>query len=76
MSRRIYRVSSTRTGDEWLVRAHNQAQAIRHVVKNEYRAAVAGQETLIEMLSAGAKVLDTDDEPELDLDDEPSEVTA
>jgi len=76
VSRRIYRVSSTRAGDEWLVRAHNQAQAIRHVVKNEYRAAVAGQETLIEMLTTGAKVLDTDDEPELELDDEPSEVEA
>ncbi len=76
MSRRIYRVASARTGDEWLVRAHNQAQAIRHVVKSEYRAAVASQETLIELLTAGAKVLDTDDEPELELDDEPSEATA
>jgi hypothetical protein len=76
VSRRIYRVSSARTGDEWLVRAHNQAQAIRHVVKSEYRAAVAGQETLIELLTTGAKVLDTDDEPELELDDEPREVEA
>lgn len=74
--KRVYRVISARTGDEWLVRAHNQAQAIRHVVKSEYRAAVAGQETLIEMLTAGAKVLDSDDEPELELDDEPSEAAA
>lgn len=76
MSRRIYRVSSARTGDEWLVRAHNQAQAIRHVVKSEYRAAVAGQEDLIALLTAGTQVLDCNDEPELELDDEPSEVTA
>ena len=71
--KRVYLVFSARTGDEWLVRAHSQAQAIRHVVKSEYRAAVAGQETLIEMLTAGAKVLDSDDEPELELDDEPSD---
>lgn len=74
--KRVYRVISARTGDEWLVRAHNQAQAIRHVVKSEYRAAVAGQETLIEMLTAGAKVLDSDDEPELEIDGEPGEVAA
>ncbi len=74
--KRVYRVISARTGDEWLVRAHNQAHAIRHVVKSEYRAGVASQETLIELLTAGAKVLDTDDEPELELDDEPSEAAA
>jgi hypothetical protein len=74
MTRRVYRVASSRTGDEWLVRAHNAAQAIRHVVRGEFHAAVASQETLIEMLGAGAKVLDTNDEPELELDDEPGEV--
>jgi hypothetical protein len=73
MTRRVYRVASSRTGDEWLVRAHNAAQAIRHVVRGEFHAAVASQETLIEMLGAGARVLDTNDEPELELD-EPGEV--
>jgi len=65
-------VISARTGDEWLVRAHNQAQAIRHVVRGEYRAAVAGQETLIELLLAGVKVQDANDKPQLEID-EPDE---
>lgn len=69
MSRRIYRVSSARTGDEWLVRAQSQAQAIRHVVKSEYRAAVASQETLIEMLTGGAKVEDAGADVPLDVYD-------
>lgn len=39
MTQRIYRVINTQTAAEHLVRAHSQAQAIRHVVSHEYRAA-------------------------------------
>lgn len=55
---RIYRVFSVATGDDWLVRAGTQAQAIRHVVADQYRAQVAGQETIVDLLSRGGTVLD------------------
>lgn len=65
---RIYRVINTKTADEYLVRASSQAQAIRHVVADEYRAAVAGQETIVELLLAGAKVHDAGAELQLDIE--------
>ncbi len=58
MTTRIYRVFNTATGDDWLVRAGTQAQAIRHVVADQYRAQVAGQETIVEHLSGGGAVMD------------------
>lgn len=58
MTTRIYRVFNVRTAAEHLVRASSQAQAIRHVVADEYRAAVAGQETIVELMSHGARVMD------------------
>jgi hypothetical protein len=64
MSARIYRVLNTTTGDDYLVRAHTQAQAIRHVVADQFRAQVAGQETIVEHLTAGGVVLDATTEPE------------
>ena len=76
MSLRIYRVINTETAAEHLVRAQSQAQAIRHVVKETYRAAVAGQETIVELLTSGVKVQDAGAELQLDIDDEPSEATA
>lgn len=72
MAQRIYRVINTETAGEWLVRAHSQAQAIRHVVRETYRAAVAGQETIVEALTGGMKVLDAGAELQLDID-EPNE---
>lgn len=74
MALRIYRVINTETAAEHLVRAQSQAQAIRHVVKETYRAAVAGQETIVELLTSGVKVQDAG--AELQLDDEPSEAAA
>ncbi|GIK83051.1 MAG: hypothetical protein BroJett024_41560 [Alphaproteobacteria bacterium] len=72
MSQRIYRVINTETAAEHLVRASSQAQAIRHVVKETYRAAVAGQETIVELLTSGAKVqdavIDVPDEPPIFVD--------
>jgi hypothetical protein len=56
MPARIYRVLNTTTGADHLVRAHTQAQAIRHVV--------AGQETIVEHLTGGGSVMDATAEPE------------
>lgn len=61
---RIYRVLNTTTGDDYLVRANTQAQAIRHVVADQFRAQVAGQETIVEHLTRGGVVLDATREPE------------
>lgn len=69
MSQRIYRVINAETAAEHLVRASSQAQAIRHVVKETYRAAVAGQETIVELLTSGVKVQDAGAELQLDIDD-------
>lgn len=74
MSQRIYRVINAETAAEHLVRASSQAQAIRHVVKETYRAAVAGQETIVELLTSGVKVqdavIDVPDEPPCFEDDD------
>lgn len=64
MPARIYRVLNTTTGDDHLVRAHTQAQAIRHVVADQFRARAAGQETIVEHLTRGGVVLDATREPE------------
>lgn len=64
MSRRIYRVSSTRTGDEWLVRAHNQAQAIRHVVRDTHEVVVASQDRLVSLVQQGRAVEDANEAAE------------
>lgn len=65
MNARIYRVFNVATGDDYLVRAGTKAQAILHVVADEYRATVAGQETIIELMQRGDKVLDANhDEPD------------
>lgn len=63
MPARIYRVLDTTTGADHLVRAHTQAQAIRHVVADQFRAQVAGQETIVEHLTGGGTVLDATAEP-------------
>jgi len=60
MSQRIYVV----TGEQQprLVRASSQAQAIGYVVRNKYKAAVASQTDLIELLSQGVKVEEATEE--------------
>ena len=59
---RIYVVTAD-DGEARLVRAASPAQAIRHVARARYRAHVAAQETLVEMLSAGDPVETAGDEP-------------
>lgn len=56
MSTRIYVVQDTETDEKALVRAANQAQALRHVVKNRFAVGLASQDTLVELLESGATV--------------------
>lgn len=59
MAARIYLVVDTEPeGAQVLVRAATPAAAVRHVVRDRYRAAVAAQESIVELLTAGQKVLD------------------
>ena len=60
---RIYVVRDTANESKRLVRASTQAQAIRHVVKDRFEVTVADQETLVFMMSGGAKVEDAAVEP-------------
>lgn len=65
MATRIYLVTNRADSSQRLVRAANQAQAVRHVARDTITAAVAAQETLVEMLLGGHDVEDTRaDEPE------------
>jgi hypothetical protein len=56
MTTRIYIVTNG-ASDPRLVRAPNQAQALRHIVK-PYKAEVASQDALIAALGKGVKVED------------------
>lgn len=62
MTSRIYIVRNG-ASDPRLVRAPNQAQALRHIVK-PYKAEVASQDDLIAALGNGVKVEDAKDEAE------------
>lgn len=53
---RIYVITDRTTDRQRLVRAINPSQAIRHVVYGTFSAAVAAQETLVDLMSAGVKV--------------------
>lgn len=53
---RIYAVTNKETGFEHLVRAANQAQAIRHAARNQFAVEVATQDQLVELIAAGVKV--------------------
>lgn len=67
MATRIYLVTNKANDSQRLVRAANQAQAVRHVARDTISTAVAAQETLVEMLTAGYRVEDAradQDEPE------------
>lgn len=54
MTTRIYLITNG-AADPRLVRAPNQAQALRHIVK-PYKAEVASQDDLIAALGKGVKV--------------------
>ena len=56
MAKRIYHVKS-KHGDQ-LVRAHTPSAAVRKASEGHFSAEVASQDTLVELLSKGHKVLD------------------
>lgn len=56
MSTRIYLVTDVETNKHRLVRAGNQAQAIRYVAQSQFDIEVAGQDDLVSLLSNGIPV--------------------
>lgn len=64
MTARIYVVQDTETDEKALVRAANQSQALRHVVKHRFVVAVASQEELVKLLEDGTTVETASNEQE------------
>lgn len=65
--RRIYLVRDTTTGDFRLIRAGNQAQAIRFVAGDRFDGRLASQDDLIGAITAGVKVEEATDRKQLGL---------
>lgn len=55
---RIYLVRDTATGAQRLIRAGNQAQAVRHAARSQFNVEVAGQDDLVVLIAAGTVVED------------------
>lgn len=56
MSTRIYLVTDIETKRHRLIRAANQAQAIRHAAQTRFDIEVANQEALVSLLTHGVPV--------------------
>lgn len=56
MSTRIYLVTDVETNKHRLIRAGNQAQAIRHAAQTRFDIEVAGQDDLVILLTSGIPV--------------------
>lgn len=56
MSTRIYVVTDVETNRHRLIRAGNQAQAIRHAAQTQFDIEVAGQEDLVNLLTNGVPI--------------------
>ena len=56
MSTRIYVVTDIETNRHRLIRAGNQAQAIRHAAQTRFDIEVAGQEDLVNLLTNGGPI--------------------
>ena len=56
MSTRIYVVTDVETNRHRLIRAGNQAQAIRHAAQTRVDIEVAGQEDLVSLLTSGVPI--------------------
>lgn len=61
---RIYTVLDEDTDKRRLVRATNNAQAVRHVTSNRFAAAVTPQEQLVRLLGEGVEIEDAKAEPQ------------
>ena len=77
---RIYLVTNQATGAKCLAKATNQASALRAVTTAQFRVEVASQEALVELIGAGAQVIDAtkvpDEPPEQTLDATPGQTPA
>lgn len=62
MSKRIYYVTDSES--RYLVRVHSPASAIRKAAEGQFKAEPASQETLVELLGNGIKILDAGVEQE------------
>lgn len=56
MSTRIYLVTDVETNKHRLIRAGNQAQAIRYVAQTRFDIEVAGQDDLVALLTGGIPI--------------------
>ena len=56
MSTRIYVVTDTETNKHRLIRAANQAQAIKYAASTRFDIEVAGQDDLVSLLTHGIHV--------------------
>ena len=56
MTTRIYLVTDNETKRHRLIRAGNQAQAIRHAAQTRFEIEVAGQDALVNLLTHGIPV--------------------
>jgi hypothetical protein len=56
MSTHIYLVTDVETNKHRLIRAGNQAQAIRHAAQTRFDIEVAGQDDLVSLLTSGIPV--------------------
>ena len=56
MSTRIYLVTDVETNKHRLIRAGNQAQAIRHAAQTRFEIEVANQDALVNLLTHGIPV--------------------
>lgn len=67
MATRIYVVTSIHEQPmtSRLVRASNVSQAVRHAAKSAFMVEVASQDTLVDLIGAGAKVEDAGEYAEL-----------
>ena len=58
---RIYVVSDSAANKKYLVRAQSPASAIRAIVTPQFSAELADQDALIDLVSAGIKVVEAKD---------------
>jgi hypothetical protein len=56
MSTRIYVVTDTETNKHRLIRAGNQAQAIKYAAQTRFDIEVAGQDDLVNLLTNGVPI--------------------
>ena len=56
MSTRIYLVTDVETNKHRLIRAGNQAQAIKYAAKTRFDIEVAGQDDLVSLLTGGTVI--------------------